>query len=200
MPGGARIPLPHTPYHPDRRHFLKHESNLSLWQDIRQNQWTMKYKSLTFIYLTRSIFVSHWSIITDTLFLHQIVFNIWSKITGLSDSLQYMKQNHWTIKYRSLAYIYLMRQFLCPTDQVYQVWCSSVIFFMLLYMYIAPEPLRGQNFDVNRNILKLRSFAFSSIKWLSYIFFLKNCIFFIAQMKNVSPTGKVICKCSRTRR
>ena len=51
--------------------------------DKRQNQWTMKYRPLTHIYFKRSIFVSHWSIIPNTSFLHQIVFKIWSKITGL---------------------------------------------------------------------------------------------------------------------
>ena len=61
----------------------------------RQNQWTMKYWSLTHIYFKKSIFVSHWSIIPSTTFLHQ--------------SLQDMKQNHWTIKYRSLTYTNLMR-------------------------------------------------------------------------------------------
>ena len=60
--------------------------------DIRQNQWTTKYRSLTYIYLIWSIYVTHWSIIPSTTFLHQIVF----------------KQNHWTIKYRSLTYIYLI--------------------------------------------------------------------------------------------
>ena len=76
-----------------RRHFLMHKNNLSLWQwyIIWQNQWTMKYRSLTQIYFTRSIFESHWSIIPSTTFLHQIVFKIW------------------TIKYRSLTYIYLIR-------------------------------------------------------------------------------------------
>ena len=63
--------------------------------DIRQNQWTMKYRSLTHIYFTRLIFESHWSIIPSTTFLHQ--------------SLQDMKQNRWTIKYRSLTYIYLIK-------------------------------------------------------------------------------------------
>ena len=61
-----------------------------------QNQWTMKYRSLTHIYFARSIFESHWSIIPRTTFLP-------------SNSLQDMKQNLWTIKYRSLTYIYLVR-------------------------------------------------------------------------------------------
>ena len=44
--------------------------------DIRQNQWTMKYRSLTYIYCTRLIFESHWSIIPSTTFLHQTVFRL----------------------------------------------------------------------------------------------------------------------------
>ena len=66
---------------PGRRHFLKYKNKLSLWQDIRQNQWTMKDRSLTHIYFTRSIFVSHWSITPNTIFLHQIILKILSKIT-----------------------------------------------------------------------------------------------------------------------
>ena len=75
MPGGARITHPPAP-------ILKIKNNSSVWQDIRQNQRIMKYRSLTHIYFTRSIFVSHWSIIPNTIFLHQIVFQIRSKITG----------------------------------------------------------------------------------------------------------------------
>ena len=56
----------------------------------------MKYRSLTHIYFTRSIFASQWSIIPSTTFLHQIVF-------------QDTTQNRWTIKYRSLTYTYLVR-------------------------------------------------------------------------------------------
>ena len=37
------------------------------------------------IYFKGSIFMSHWSIILRTTFLHQIVFKIWSKITGVTD-------------------------------------------------------------------------------------------------------------------
>ena len=43
-------------------------------QDIKQNHWTTKYMSLTYIYSMRSIFVSHWSIIQSMTFTHQIVF------------------------------------------------------------------------------------------------------------------------------
>ena len=37
----------------------------NILQDIRQNHWTMEYRSLTYIYSFRSMFVSHWSILTQ---------------------------------------------------------------------------------------------------------------------------------------
>ena len=49
--------------------------------DIKQNQWTIKYRSLTYIYLIRSIYVSHWSLIPTMMFIHQIILMILSKIT-----------------------------------------------------------------------------------------------------------------------
>ena len=55
--------------YPGRHHFLKYKNNLSLWQDMRPNQWTLKYRSLTHIYFRRSIFVSYWSINQNTIFL-----------------------------------------------------------------------------------------------------------------------------------
>ena len=71
----------YTPYIPI--YFLcRGYNDSSVWQAIRQNQLTMKYRSLTYIYLTRTIFVSYWSIIPNTMFLHQIVFQIRSKISG----------------------------------------------------------------------------------------------------------------------
>ena len=100
----------------------------------------MKYRSLTHICLTRPTFVSHRSITRNTIFLHQTVFKILSKIAGPrniglvtdlhifyevilcvtliyypkydlhpSNSFQDIRQNHWTMKYRSLTYIYFMR-------------------------------------------------------------------------------------------
>ena len=107
-------------------------------QNIKQNHWTTKYRSLTYIYFMRSIFVSHWSIIQSMTFIHQIVFKMQSKITGSwnighrplyiylvnlcvtlihyikydlhpSNSLQDIRQNHWTMKYMSLTHIRLMR-------------------------------------------------------------------------------------------
>ena len=50
--------------------------------DIRQNHWTMKYRSMAHIYFMRPIFVSHWSIIPNITFSHQSVSKILSKITG----------------------------------------------------------------------------------------------------------------------
>ena len=48
--------------YPGQRHFLKYKNSLSLWLDIRQNQWPMKYSHwLTYILRGQS-FVSHWSI------------------------------------------------------------------------------------------------------------------------------------------
>ena len=51
-------------------------------EDIKQNHWTEKYRSLTYIYVKRSIFASHWCIITSMTLLHRIVFKILSKVTG----------------------------------------------------------------------------------------------------------------------
>ena len=50
-------------------------------QDMKQNHWTIKYRSLTYIYLVWSIYVSHWSIIPTMMFIHQIILKILSKIT-----------------------------------------------------------------------------------------------------------------------
>ena len=63
-------------------HYHKHNispSN-SLW-DMKQNHWTIKYRSLTYTYLMRLIFASHWSIIPTKMFSHQITLKISSKIT-----------------------------------------------------------------------------------------------------------------------
>ena len=54
-----------------------------------------------------------------------------------------------------------------------------IFFFMILYMYIAPgqgltTPL-GRNFDVNRNILSLRSFVASFKKKSLWSLILYNC-------------------------
>ena len=85
---------------PGWHHYLIFQNNLQLTigQDIRQNHWTTKYRSLTCIYFMRSIFVSYWSISPNMMFVHQISFKILSKIADT--------------KYRSLTYIYFMRSIL----------------------------------------------------------------------------------------
>ena len=50
-------------------------------QDMKQNLWTIKYRSLTYIYLIRSMYVSHWSIVPIMMFSHQMILKILSKIT-----------------------------------------------------------------------------------------------------------------------
>ena len=63
-------------------HYPKHDIPPSnSLEDIKQSHWTKKYRSLTYIYFIRSIFVSHWSIITSMTFLHQTILKHWdSKI------------------------------------------------------------------------------------------------------------------------
>ena len=55
---------------------------------------------------------------------------------------------------------------------LFEVWFYT-IFFMILYMYIAPgqgqTAPRGQSFDVNRNVLSLHSFV-TSLKKMSLKF------------------------------
>ena len=64
-----------------RIYYPKYDLRLSnSFQDIRQNHWTMKYRSLTYIYFMRSIFVPHWPIIPSMTFIHQTVFKISGKI------------------------------------------------------------------------------------------------------------------------
>ena len=67
--------------------FVSHLSIIPTSSSL-QNQWTTRYWSLTYIYFMRSIFVSFWSIILKY------------DITP-SNSLQDIRQNHWTMKYRS---------------------------------------------------------------------------------------------------
>ena len=67
---------------------------------------------------------------------------------------------------------------------LFEVWFYTII-FIILYMYIAPgqglTTLWGWNFDVNRNILSLRSFVASLKKnlfevWFYTIFFFHDFI------------------------
>ena len=63
-------------------HYTKYDIHPSnSLEDIKQIHWTTKYRSLTYIYFMRSIFVSHWSIIPSMTFIHQIVFKILGKTT-----------------------------------------------------------------------------------------------------------------------
>ena len=105
---------------------------------MKQNHWTVKYRSLTYIYLMRSISVSHWSIIPTMMVIHQIILKILSKITRpwnighvdlylfwgqtgshcliiwkydtlTPNSLGNIRQNHWTMKYRSQWPTFILR-------------------------------------------------------------------------------------------
>ena len=104
-----------------------------------KNHLTIKYRSLTYTYLMRSICGSYWSIIPTMMFIHQIILKILSKITrpwntchvdlhllwgqslghtvSLSKNvtliiqivLRDIRQNHWTMKYRSQWPTFILR-------------------------------------------------------------------------------------------
>ena len=88
----------------------------------------MKYRSVTYIYFIRSIFVSHWSIISSMTFLHQIVLKMLSEITGLQNI------GHWP------TYI-LWVQWLCHTDILSQVCIAFLhqIVFKILSKVTGPQ-------------------------------------------------------------
>ena len=75
----------HWPTYILRGQSLCHTDPLSQVQlfsiDMKQIHWTIKYRSLTYIYMMRSIFLSHWPIIPIMMFIHQIILTILSKIT-----------------------------------------------------------------------------------------------------------------------
>ena len=48
---------------------------------MKQIRWTIKYRSLIYVYLVRPMYVSHWPIIPTIMFIHQIILKILSKIT-----------------------------------------------------------------------------------------------------------------------
>ena len=105
----------------------------------RQNHWTIKYRSMTYIYLMRSIYVSYGSIKTTITSIHQIILKMLSKITRpciyrscwpvfilrskfeshcliiwkydthSSNSLWDIRQNHWTMKYKSQWPTFILR-------------------------------------------------------------------------------------------
>ena len=105
---------------------------------MKQNRWTIKYSNWpTYTWYGQS--VSHWSIIPTMMFIHQIILKILSKITrpwnigdvdlylvrdqslghtvSLSENMTLMhqivlrdiRQNHWTMKYRSYRPIFILR-------------------------------------------------------------------------------------------
>ena len=120
-------------------HYPKYNISLSnSLQDIKQNHWTIKYRSLTYIYLMRSMFVRHWSITPTMMCIHQIILKILSKITrpwtighvdlylfwgqslghniALSKNMTLIhqialdiRQNHWIMNYRSQWPIFILR-------------------------------------------------------------------------------------------
>ena len=64
--------------------------------DIRQNHWTIKYRSHRLTFILRSNTWSYWPII-QKYYVH------------ISNSLQDVTQNHWTMKYRSQWPIFILR-------------------------------------------------------------------------------------------
>ena len=105
-------------------------SGVNSLQDMLQNRWTTKYRSLTYMYLRGQSDVSHWTIIHTMMLIHLIIKKILSKITrqwniGHADlyllwdqsfshtvslyvnitlrhqTLEEIRQNHRAMKYRS---------------------------------------------------------------------------------------------------
>ena len=122
-----------------------------VFQDMKQIFWIIKYRSLTYIYLIRSIYVSHWSIIPTMMFIHRIILTILSKITiprwliftlrskfgshcliiwkydtHASNSRGDIRQNHWTMKYRSYSPTFILRSKVGPNCHNPEVWCSYI--------------------------------------------------------------------------
>ena len=84
--------------------------NMTLMQqrDIRQNHWTMKYRSHRPTFILRSNVGSYWPIIPKYYVL-------------ISNSLQDVTQNHWNMKYRSQWPIFILRSYwlIIPTNNVH---------------------------------------------------------------------------------
>ena len=123
-------------------------------QDMKQNCWTIHYRSLIYYrYLVRSIYVSHWSIIPTMMFIHQIILKILSKITrpwnighvdlyllwgqslghtvSLSENMTLMHQivletwqSQWTMEYRSHRPTFILRSY-WPIIPKYDVHTSN---------------------------------------------------------------------------
>ena len=70
-------------------------------QDIRQNHWTMKYRSQWPTFIFRSNIRSYWLILPK--------YGV-----HISNSLQDIRQNHWTMKYRSQWPTFIFRSNIGP--------------------------------------------------------------------------------------
>ena len=80
-------------YTPSQCHRLIHYSEYHVYtsnclHNIRQNHWTMKYRSQWSNFILKSSIKSYW-LISPRYHVHT------------SNSLQNIRQNHWTMKYRS---------------------------------------------------------------------------------------------------
>ena len=82
-------------------HFPKVWHSSIKYKDIRQNQWTMKYRSQWPTLIFRSNIRSYWLIIPK--------YGV-----HISNSLQDIRQNHWTMKYRSQWPIFIFRSNIGP--------------------------------------------------------------------------------------
>ena len=69
--------------------------------DIRQNHWSMKYRSHRPTFILRSNIGSYWPIIPK--------YDVQKIIVHTSNSLQNVTQNHWTMKYRLQWPIFILR-------------------------------------------------------------------------------------------
>ena len=88
---------------------VTHPSN-SLW-DIRQNQWTIKYRSQWHTFILRSWVRSYWFIIPNN------DVHTWN-------SLQAIRHNHWTMKYRSQWPTFILRSKVGSMIHTPKIWCS----------------------------------------------------------------------------
>ena len=73
-----------------------HVNTSNSLQDIRQNHWTIKYRSQWPTFILRSRIKSYWLIIPR--------YHV-----NTSNSLQDIRQNHWTMKYRSQWPTFILR-------------------------------------------------------------------------------------------
>ena len=62
-------------------------------EDVKQNHWTMKYRSVTFYEVNFSVIL-----------IQYLKYDL-----HISNSLQDVRQNHWTMKYRSLWHTFILR-------------------------------------------------------------------------------------------